>query len=229
MKPVPRCLYYKEHRDLDYFLEGPDSKLNEFIYEIILDVRVENDYRPDLDLDTVSIFNEAYAQCIRIANDKHPEQNFNKDYIEDICDHVEYECEVHLILCVIYLIFSLQENNPKNIKYAIKSIEQYVGRYIDYFPDFRRRINEYKENVDLPFGDETLFKTDFTPHPDIDKLDNVDWYYPTTGFDKESIQMLLRFCTKTKSERHAVMSAICRGYDKCWEENLKNDDDDLPF
>lgn len=230
MKPVPRCLYYKEHRDLDYFLEGPDAKLNEIIYEMILDVRVYDDYRPNLDLDAIFIFNEAYAQATRIANDKHPEQNFNKEYIDDIREHVQYEFEVHLIMCVIYMILSLQTSQPKNIKYSIKSIEQYLKDSEDYFPEFKSRIDEYKEECDLPFGDEVaLFDTDFTPHPDIDQLDNVNWYYPTAGFDKESIQMLLRFCAKTKSEQLALLSAIDRGYAKCWDDNLKDDDDDLPF
>lgn len=124
MKPVPKCLYYIEKDDLDNYLDGENSVLNNLIYDVLLKVRHPNDVRYSLKMEMQNVFNEAYAQATRIANDKHPESNFFYDYYLDIRHHVERQYEVRLILSVVYMIFSLQSQTARNIKYAINSIEE---------------------------------------------------------------------------------------------------------
>ena len=80
MKPVPKCLYYIEKDDLDHYLDGENSVLNNLIYDVLLKVRHPNEVRYSLKMEMQNIFNEAYAQATRIANDKHPESNFYYDY-----------------------------------------------------------------------------------------------------------------------------------------------------
>ena len=44
MKPVPKCLYYIERDDIDFYLEGDNSVLNNLIYDVLLNLSFSNSY-----------------------------------------------------------------------------------------------------------------------------------------------------------------------------------------
>ena len=235
MKPVPKCLYYIEKDDLDHYLDGENSVLNNLIYDVLLKVRHPNEVRYSLKMEMQNIFNEAYAQATRIANDKHPESNFYYDYYLDIRHHVERQYEVRLILSVVYMILSLQTQTARNIKYAINSIDETLKESTDYFPDFKSAVEDYLHRYDdLPEDfywqiKDDVIQTDFTQHLDPSKFISANWYEYTDHFEESGIERMLQY-GKTKNEKKAILKAIRESYSQCEQHNadeLLNDD--LPF
>lgn len=238
MKPVPKCLYYIEQNDLDYYLEVSNAELNSMVYDVLQEVRHPSETRYSLKMDMENVFNEAYAQAIRMANDKHPESNFYYDYYLDVRNHVERQYEVRLILAVVYFILSVQAKQTKNIKYAISSIEHAIGTSNDYFPYFKKALDDYVHRYDdVPYDyrfqiEEDPIQTDFTMHVDYVKLGGVDWYTTTDGFEEDSIRRILWY-GQTKNEKRAILNAIKESYALCEKHNSETtsdiDDLDLPF
>lgn len=235
MKPVPKCLYYIERDDIDFYLEGDNSVLNNLIYDVLLKVRHPNDARYPLKMELQNVFNEAYAQATRIANDKHPETNFYYDYFQDIRSHVERTYEVRLVLSVVYMILSLQSQQARNIKYALNSIEETLKDSTDYFPDFKSAVDDYFHRYDDVPEDfawqiqDEVIHTDFTKHLDSSKFLTANWYEYTDHFEEAGIRRMLQY-GKTKNEKRAILKAIQESYSKCAKHNtdeLLNDD--LPF
>ena len=235
MKPVPKCLYYIEQDDLDFYLEGDNTVLNNLIYDVLLKVRHPNEVRYALKMEMQNVFNEAYAQATRIANDKHPESNFYNDYQLDIRSHVERQYEVRLILSVIYMILSLQTEQARNIKYALVSIEEALKDSLDYFPEFKSAIEDYiHRNDDVPeefywqIKDDAI-QTDFTMHLDPSKYTSANWYEYTDQFDESGIRRMLKY-GNTKTEKREILKAISASYSQCEKHNMDELlNDDLPF
>lgn len=235
MKPVPKCLYYIERDDLDFYLEGENSVLNNLIYDVLRKVRHSNDVRYSLKMEFQNVFNEAYAQATRIANDKHPESNFYYDYYLDIRSHVERQYEVRLILSVVYMILSLQNQQPRNFTYALDSIEESLKDSVDYFPDFKSAVEKYLHRNDgLPEEfywqiQPNVIKTDFTMHLNPSQYSNANWYEYTDHFDESGIRRLLKYGT-TKREQREILNAIKESYYHCLNQNAEELlNDDLPF
>lgn len=221
MKNIPTCLFYRSKHDLDEFLLGPDSYLFDSIYDLMVDLKAPHYQRLEQEIDPLTILNEACALATKISIEKHPEQTFVADIVNQIS--LTLNGERWYVLSILYFILAAQSNPSKKYQYIMRAIEQYLDDNKGYFEPTLEAIEVFIKKRD---EDGLVVDTKFYPRPEKYFYKPI-LYTATNYFSKDGIRALLNYCTVTKEDRLFLLQLIQKAYQECDDEN--NGIDNLPF
>jgi len=213
---IERGFNYK-NKGLDWFLDdsNPSSALNNDIYEAIINI---ND-----SIDLGGIFDDAYLLCLKVINDKHPENNFAGKYTIPEEDAGYYA----LLIAKAWLQCLYEDTKQRNIKRFIACVEKYLFMgtiHADMNTIVQNRINRVallnvEENTIHEKCLKLAFHTD--PIPESKFLGLCDLDMITNNYEVEKIEELLEMY-KYREDKLLALDAIYNAF-TIYESNL------LPF
>ena len=122
-------LIFRKRSDLEEFFT--ENRLWEDLYYDLyfnIVVRLEKTFIEE-EPDALKIMNDTYSQCLRILEDKYPDDKFFTKYLKKLhntlCNNTENSM---MVLSICYAVLALSNhNNQKNIKSFLKRTKVYFG------------------------------------------------------------------------------------------------------
>ena len=199
--------------DIDWFLEKNELK------NAIYDDLIENTIISRLSFaEITSVFNDAYMNCIKIVNDKHPEIDFHVKFEINKCSEDKYPA---WWIAYIILDYISSRTNARNIKRFLKCADSCYQIFNRDFDELRYSLEEEQSFL----SDASINLYDFSiEYPKGPKgIDTWSWYCFTDEFQESSATQLLD-CYNPEDRLRAVDLM-----EKAWDEYIANPQSILPF
>ena len=155
---------YPPKTSIDEYIDK--SELNSRIYQVLLYLQDSTaNGRHKLKRQPLEIFNQTYAICKELQQDKHPEETAIP--IWDKIRHSFLSCETSIIFSCAYVILYFAEKDNPNMKYFLSRIKQKIDSI--YFQEFEPLLKEELTYITaLPASFEFL-KSEADKIQDLDK------------------------------------------------------------
>lgn len=230
---------YQPRKDIDEFLN--ESDLWNELYETFLTVK-DNTYR--LKVSSVVMFNEVYYQCVRVAQDSHPEEDVWYNYLNDARDNLGWRYASDLCFSIAYAALSLMQNPPRQAtRFCAILAGKIFANDAHYFPAFKELVDRLKSEGKLydvrflptPMKPGDIFSEERTS---IDYNGNVTrsplyddewWKNVTDNFCVENIKEIVSLWSEPK-DKLSILERIEEAYQT--DEQKRNAPvpvDDLPY
>jgi hypothetical protein len=156
--------YPFKKKSLDDYIENND--LNSRIYEILLKLQdAHPNCRHKLKKTPIEIFNEAYAICEELKQEKHPEEMVHELWERE--QPKSLLCEANIIFSCVYVILLFSKNKNPNIKFFLSRIKQKIA--VGFFQEFEPLIREELMHITEKTDSFDLLKREANRITDLDK------------------------------------------------------------
>lgn len=210
---LQRILLYKGHDDMADYLRN--SPFNRCVYNVLLN------YGPKpLPVPMLTIFNEAYYQCVRVNFDSNPGTDLANRYLQEETLWLASSEAAKLVFSLVWGLLRCKDASTFN-----------EDCFVDqFFPLMGRGENERFAYILIKFtaGDRILPPKRFKPMPTpVDELplicgkdDCMVWRKVTDDFSQKTIERYLELY-ETPEEQNALLSFIEGAYAEVGDKTCK--------
>lgn len=195
---------------IDDFIEN--DPIAEAIYYVLVVIQQSNTTL-HLDSKYEVLFSEARLKIIQAYNEKHPEIDFDKKYIEKFGQGIFSYLDKEAVFCIIYASLSLCSSLPKNMSLFNNVVYLYLQRYggssINVLPTFESLIAEEKKKGHSYIIEDLLGTERHVEQTPTTK----DWKTLTEYYNEEAIKRCVLSNALTPKERMKTVDAIEAQYE----------------
>ncbi len=201
-------MIFKPRQDIDQFLNEPG--MNSAIYDALLSVKEPAQFRYALKVPILDIFNEAYGQALRVLLDKHPEEDYYRNYQMNAKKYFQRSYEAELVFCVVYTLLYFSRVDTPNVKRFMQNLYRRFEHNAAYFPTFLKLIEDtYSSPFYDPDRDRVYLHTDAISK---DELFSIRWDAATLSYNEAIIWEYLRAAPDLEYQL-AIMKHIRESYE----------------
>lgn len=210
MNIYPKELLFKDRNDIDEFLSEPG--LNTKLYDVILTVREPDQLRYTLKVSPLQIMNEAYGQALRVITDKHPEDDYYRNYFLNAKKYFRRSYEAELVFCVVYALLRLSMIDQPNVNRFLHVIERKMADRKSYFPIFQSFVEEVMSNKLYNPEEERFYL--HTDNITAEDFRTIRWNLATDEFNKDTISEYLSYAVDVDYQI-AMLDSIYADFKAC--------------